>query len=51
MLKSLDVKDLRKKAGEAVDKRVRIITAGMGLDELRAVMRGEPPTEKPNPRY
>ncbi len=51
MLKSLDIKDMRKKAGEALDKRVRIITAGMGINELRAVVRGEPPTEKPNPRY
>ena len=51
MLKSLNFQDLRKKAGSAIDHRVRIITAGMGLDELRAVVRGDPPTEKPNPRY
>lgn len=51
MLKSLNFQDLRKKAGEALDNRVRIITAGLGLNELRAVMRGDPPTEKPNPRY
>jgi quinol-cytochrome oxidoreductase complex cytochrome b subunit len=51
MLKSLNFQDFRKKAAEAIDNRVRIITAGMGLDELRAVMRGDPPTEKPNPRY
>lgn len=51
MLKSLNFQDLRKKALEAFDNRVRIITAGMGLDELRAVVRGDPPTEKPNPRY
>jgi quinol-cytochrome oxidoreductase complex cytochrome b subunit len=42
---------MRKKAAAAIDQRVRIITAGMGLNELRAVMRGDPPTEKPNPRY
>jgi quinol-cytochrome oxidoreductase complex cytochrome b subunit len=30
---------------------MRIITAGLGLKELRAVLRGDPPTEKPNPRY
>ncbi|MEW5869664.1 MAG: cytochrome bc complex cytochrome b subunit [Chloroflexota bacterium] len=51
MLKSLNMQDLRKKAMQAVDARVRIITAGLGLNELRAVMRGDPPTEKPNPRY
>ena len=51
MLKSLNFQDMRKKAGSAIDNRVRIITAGLGLDELRAVMRGDPPTEKPNPRY
>ncbi len=51
MLKSLNIQDFRKKALEALNQRVRIITAGMGLDELRAVMRGDPPTEKPNPRY
>jgi quinol-cytochrome oxidoreductase complex cytochrome b subunit len=51
MLKSLNFQDMRKKAGAAIDNRVRIITAGMGLDELRAVVRGDPPTEKPNPRY
>ncbi len=51
MLKSLNFQDMRKKAGIAIDNRVRIITAGLGLDELRAVVRGDPPTEKPNPRY
>lgn len=43
--------DIRTKAKESVDNRVRAIFAGMGLDELRAVMRGDPPTERPNPRY
>jgi quinol-cytochrome oxidoreductase complex cytochrome b subunit len=51
MIKSVNFQDLRQKATEAVDKRVRSITAGLGLNELRAVMRGDPPTEKPNPRY
>lgn len=51
MLKSVDIQDLRKKLGQAIDQRVRAITAGLGLNELRAVMRGEPPTERPNPRY
>ncbi|MDH3942750.1 MAG: cytochrome b N-terminal domain-containing protein [Anaerolineae bacterium] len=41
----------RQRIGQAIDNRVRIITAGLSLKELRAVMRGDPPTEKPNPRY
>ena len=36
---------------EMIDNRVRIITAGLSIKELRAVVRGDPPTEKPNPRY
>lgn len=51
MLKTLDFRDIRKRLAEAFDQRVRIITAGLNLDELRAVLRGDPPTEKPNPRY
>lgn len=51
MLKSLNLQDLRQKAWQALDGRVRAITAGLGLAELRALMRGDPPTEKPNPRY
>src|SRR3970282_1083585 len=51
MIKSLNFQDLRQKAMGAIDNRVRIITAGLGLQELRALMRGDPPTEKPNPRY
>ena len=34
-----------------LDERVRAITAGLGLKELRAVLRGDPATERPNPRY
>ena len=51
MLKSEKFQDLRNKAMQALDNRVRSITAGMSINELRAVMRGDPPTEKPNPRY
>ncbi len=36
---------------ELVDQRIRIITAGLGMDEMRALLRGDPPTERPNPRY
>jgi quinol-cytochrome oxidoreductase complex cytochrome b subunit len=48
---NLDRAARKAKIMEAVDNRVRIITAGLSLKELRALMRGEPPTEKPNPRY
>src|SRR3972149_5434099 len=51
MLKSINIQDLRQKMATAIDNRVRIITAGLGINELRAVLRGDPPTEKPNPRY
>jgi ubiquinol-cytochrome c reductase cytochrome b subunit len=37
--------------GKMIDDRVRIITAGLSIKELRSVVRGDPPTEKPNPRY
>ena len=51
MLNSQKFQDLTRKAYDFLDNRVRIITAGLSLNELRAVVRGEPPTEKPNPRY
>lgn len=51
MLNSEKMQNLRTKAGEMLDQRVRSITAGLSLNELRAIMRGDPPTEKPNPRY
>lgn len=48
---SVETKSFRQKTWDAVDHRVRAITAGLGLHELRALMRGDPPTERPNPRY
>jgi quinol-cytochrome oxidoreductase complex cytochrome b subunit len=51
MLKSIKLQDFRQKLMLAIDNRVRIITAGLGLNELRNVLRGDPPQEKPNPRY
>jgi quinol-cytochrome oxidoreductase complex cytochrome b subunit len=51
MLKSLKLQDMRQKTWQAVDGRVRAISAGLGLHELRNLMRGDPPVEKPNPRY
>jgi quinol-cytochrome oxidoreductase complex cytochrome b subunit len=43
--------ELREKVNEIVDERVRAITAGLSMKEIRAILRGDPPTEKPNPRY
>ncbi len=51
MLKALNFTELLDRAKEAIDTRVRIITAGLSINELRALLRGDPPTEKPNPRY
>lgn len=51
MLKTERLQNLRQKAAIAIDNRVRAISAGIGLKEMRAVLRGDPPTEKPNPRY
>lgn len=34
-----------------LDGVVRFFAFGMGLEELRAILRGDPPTAKPNPRY
>ncbi len=51
MLKSLNFSELFENAKTAIDNRVRIITAGLSINELRALLRGDPPTEKPNPRY
>lgn len=51
MFKSEKISDLREKITQAIHERVRAITAGLSVAELRALMRGDPPTEKPNPRY
>ena len=41
----------RERIMDMVDARVRAITAGLSMKELRAILRGDEPTEKPNPRY
>ncbi len=48
---ALSREEKRAKVMEAIDNRVRIITAGLSIKELRALLRGAPPTERPNPRY
>jgi quinol-cytochrome oxidoreductase complex cytochrome b subunit len=51
MIKNFSLQDLRSRGLGMLDERVRAITAGLGLKELRAVLRGDPATERPNPRY
>jgi len=43
--------DWRKWVDGAVDHVVRGVMAGLSARELRAILRGDAPTEKPNPRY
>lgn len=38
-------------AWQQADNTVRAISAGMGIADTRAFFRGDPPIEKPNPRY
>ncbi len=33
------------------DDTMRAVSAGMGIADVRAMFRGDPPVEKPNPRY
>ncbi|RME46923.1 MAG: cytochrome bc complex cytochrome b subunit [Caldilineae bacterium] len=42
---------LKKALASALDARFRAIMAGISAEELRALLRGDGPTEKPNPRY
>jgi quinol-cytochrome oxidoreductase complex cytochrome b subunit len=50
-VRSLSWSSIKEKLTQAIDDRVRIILAGVGPKELRAILRGEAPTERPNPRY
>jgi len=43
--------DFKKRILEKIDGRVSAIVAGLSIKELRALFRGDPPTERPNPRY
>jgi len=42
---------LKKALASVLDARFRAIMAGISAEELRALLRGDGPTEKPNPRY
>ncbi len=43
--------DLATKSYEFADNTMRAVSAGMGIADVRALFRGDPPIEKPNPRY
>lgn len=43
--------DWEEKARDKVDETTRAVSGGLSVEELRAIFRGDPPTERPNPRY
>lgn len=50
-LQELLRRDWESQARKKVDETTRAVTGGLSVEELRAIFRGDPPTEKPNPRY
>ncbi|MCZ7572740.1 MAG: cytochrome bc complex cytochrome b subunit [Ardenticatenaceae bacterium] len=50
-LQELLHRDWEAQARGKVDETTRAVTGGLSVEELRAIFRGDPPTEKPNPRY
>ncbi len=45
------VEKVKEVAYQQADNTTRAITAGMGIADTRSFFRGDPPIEKPNPRY
>jgi quinol-cytochrome oxidoreductase complex cytochrome b subunit len=41
----------RETGWKVADDTMRAVSAGMGIADVRAMFRGDPPIEKPNPRY
>jgi quinol-cytochrome oxidoreductase complex cytochrome b subunit len=41
----------RETSFKVADDTLRAVSAGMGIADVRAMFRGDPPVEKPNPRY
>src|SRR5262245_15181856 len=50
-LNSLTEKGIKQTVADKIDETTRAVLAGIGVKEARALLRGEAPTEKPNPRY
>jgi len=44
-------KGVKQTVSDKIDETTRAVLAGIGVKETRALLRGEAPTEKPNPRY
>lgn len=44
-------KQARETSFRFADDTMRAVSAGMGIADVRALFRGDPPIEKPNPRY
>jgi ubiquinol-cytochrome c reductase cytochrome b subunit len=45
------VQRTRESGYKFADDTMRAVSAGMGIADVRAMFRGDPPIEKPNPRY
>ncbi len=50
-ISAIKSKDFAKGFSKKIDSQIRAITSGLSFKELRALFRGDPPTERPNPRY
>ncbi|HXV41988.1 MAG TPA: cytochrome b N-terminal domain-containing protein, partial [Anaerolineae bacterium] len=50
-LQDLKKNGVKQAVSDKIDETTRAVLAGIGVKEARALLRGEPPTEKPNPRY
>ena len=48
---SLSEKGIKQTISDKIDETSRAVLAGISPKEARALLRGDPPTEKPNPRY
>jgi ubiquinol-cytochrome c reductase cytochrome b subunit len=48
---NLSEKGIKQTVTDKIDETARAILAGISPKEVRALLRGDPPTEKPNPRY
>ncbi len=44
-------KGVKETVADKIDETTRAVLAGIGVREARALLRGDAPTEKPNPRY
>ena len=50
-LSHLTDKGIKQAVADKIEETTRAVLAGIGVKEARALLRGDPPTEKPNPRY